>query len=195
MAVVCNRCRPPGKEKPVKGKLVFLQVRRNSRTISLIKFRSELEKLNMEKKMGHSKIWFKIFVSVVLVSINFSLRFARASDAPTSAKVFFVEPKDGAIVASPVHLVFGVTGMKVRVAGEDATDKTSGHHHLIIDGNLAPTGNIIPANSTNIHYGKGQTEDNVKLTPGKHKLTLQFADGAHRSYGESLSSSITVIVK
>lgn len=55
--------------------------------------------------------------------------------------------------------------------------------------------NIIPANSTNIHYGKGQTEDNVKLTPGKHKLTLQFADGAHRSYGESLSSSINIIVK
>lgn len=145
--------------------------------------------------MAHLKICFKIFVSVVFVAINFSLNLARASDTPTSTKVFFVEPKDGATVASPVHLVFDVTGMKVRVAGEDATDKTSGHHHLIIDGSAVPTGNIIPTNSTNIHYGKGQAEDNVKLAPGKHKLTLQFADGAHRSYGESLSSSITITVK
>lgn len=118
-----------------------------------------------------------------------------AAEKPSSEKVFFVEPKDGATVTSPVHVVFGVTGMKIRPAGEDSTDKTSGHHHLIIDGGPIPEGQVIPANAVNIHYGKGQTEDTVKLSPGKHKLTIQFADGAHRSYGESRSSTINITVK
>jgi Domain of unknown function (DUF4399) len=35
----------------------------------------------------------------------------------------------------------------------------------------------------------------VKLTPGKHVLTLQFADGIHRSYGGQMASTINVTVK
>ena len=52
-----------------------------------------------------------------------------------------------------------------------------------------------------IHYGKAQTETEteaeaeVKLAPGTYKLTAQFANGAHQSYGEALSHSITVMVK
>lgn len=33
-------------------------------------------------------------------------------------------------------------------------------------------------NSKRLHYGKGQTEAEVTLPPGEHKITLQFADGA-----------------
>ncbi|MBP6707250.1 MAG: DUF4399 domain-containing protein, partial [Achromobacter sp.] len=40
-----------------------------------------------------------------------------------------------------------------------------------------------------------QTETELKLAPGKHTLTMQFADGAHRSYGPDLSSTISVTVK
>jgi hypothetical protein len=40
-----------------------------------------------------------------------------------------------------------------------------------------------------------QTETDVTLTPGKHTLTLQFADFAHKSYGEKWSQTIEVEVK
>lgn len=107
--------------------------------------------------------------------------------------VSFVEPKDGAAVANPVHLKFAVDGMRVAPAG-DMTEGT-GHHHVLIDGKPLPKGEVVPANDHSIHYGKGQTEADIKLLPGDHTLTLQFADGAHRSYGPQWSQTITVHVK
>ncbi|MBM4291927.1 MAG: DUF4399 domain-containing protein, partial [Deltaproteobacteria bacterium] len=44
------------------------------------------------------------------------------------------------------------------------------------------------------HFGKGQTETEVTLEPGEHTLTMQLADGAHISYGESLSATLKVVV-
>ena len=71
-----------------------------------------------------------------------------------------------------------------------------GHHHLFIDAeDSLAAGTMVPKDSSHLHFGKGQTETEVKLAPGKHKLTLQFADGLHRSYGSKLSSVITVDVK
>jgi hypothetical protein len=112
-----------------------------------------------------------------------------------AAKVSFVEPKDGASVTNPIKVKMAVEGMKIRPAGEDANDKTSGHHHIIVDGGPIAQGQAIPADATHLHFGKGQTETELKLTPGEHTLTLQFADGAHRSYGEKMSSTIHVKVK
>lgn len=109
-------------------------------------------------------------------------------------RVFFEEPKDGAKVKSPVKVKFGLVGMTVRPAGQDPLDKTSGHHHLIIDGEPGTLGTAVPADETHIHYGKGQTEAEIELAPGKHTLTMQFADGLHLSYGPELSSTITVEV-
>ena len=43
-----------------------------------------------------------------------------------------------------------------------------------------------------MHFGKGQTEAALALTPGEHVLSLQFADGIHRSYGSALSASIKI---
>jgi hypothetical protein len=110
-----------------------------------------------------------------------------------SAHVHFAEPKDGATVTSPVHVKFAVDGMKVEPAG--TMTEGTGHHHLIIDGAPVPKGTVVPADDTHIHYGKGQTEADVKLPPGDHTLTMQFADGAHRSYGPDMSSTIKVHVK
>jgi hypothetical protein len=56
-------------------------------------------------------------------------------------------------------------------------------------------GLVIPADEKSLHFGKGQTEADVKLTPGDHKLTMQFGDGSHRSYGPEMSQTITVHVK
>ena len=110
------------------------------------------------------------------------------------AYVFFVSPQDGATVQSPFKVQMGVSGMQVEPAGK--VNEGYGHHHLIIDGSFAEKGVVVPADSTHIHYGKGQTTTgDIVLTPGKHTLTLQFADGVHASYGESLSKTIEITVE
>lgn len=108
--------------------------------------------------------------------------------------VYFENLKDGQTVTSPVTLKFGIKGMKLRAAGEDANDKKSGHHHLIVDAGPVPEGQVVPADEKHLHFGKAQTEAEIALTPGEHTLTLQLADGAHRSYGEKMSSTIRVKV-
>jgi hypothetical protein len=124
---------------------------------------------------------------LILTCLNLS---AFASDG-----VFFKEPKNGDIVAKTFHVKMGVEGRMVCPAGKETADKTCGHHHILIDQKPIAAGGVIPSDVNHIHFGKGQTETDVTLTPGKHTLTLQFADFAHRSYGESLSKTIEVTVK
>ncbi|AXK38868.1 DUF4399 domain-containing protein [Crenobacter cavernae] len=107
-------------------------------------------------------------------------------------RVYFVEPDNGATVQSPFKVRFGVEGLRIAPAG-DATPGT-GHHHLIIDGDPIPQKEGVPSDERHLHFGKGQTKTELALPPGEHTLTLQFADGAHRSYGPELSSSIRVKV-
>ncbi|WP_323121710.1 DUF4399 domain-containing protein [Burkholderia alba] len=113
--------------------------------------------------------------------------------ARAEARVFFVAPQDGATVSNPVHVKFGLEGMEIRQAGDMTPD--TGHHHLLIDGRPVPKGDVIPASERSLHFGKGQTETDVKLPPGQHTLTLQFGDGMHRSYGPEMSQTITVNVQ
>jgi hypothetical protein len=83
--------------------------------------------------------------------------------------------------------------MKIVPAGTMADG--TGHHHLLIDSAPMPKGQVIPVSDKSLHFGKGQTETDVTLPPGDHTLTLQFGDGAHRSYGPEMSQTITVHVK
>lgn len=112
-------------------------------------------------------------------------------------RVFFIEPVDDQKVKNPINVVFGVEGINVRPALEDINDKNSGHHHLLID---HPTGYIdkgmvIPFDDHHMHFGKGETKATINLPPGHHKLSLQFADGGHLSYGKELAVSISIIVE
>jgi hypothetical protein len=107
--------------------------------------------------------------------------------------VFFVNIKDGDMVKSPVIVQMGINGMEVEPAG--VKNEGKGHHHIIIDGAEIETGRPVAKNATHIHYGQGQTSDTLELTPGPHKLTLQFADGLHQSYGPEWSNTITIVVE
>lgn len=111
---------------------------------------------------------------------------------PEGAAVKFVEPADGASVSSPVKVVMGVDGLQVVPAGE--LKSGTGHHHIIIDGEAPAVGEVVPKDATHLHFGDGSTETQLELSPGEHTLTLQFADGMHRSYGPALSTSIKVTV-
>jgi hypothetical protein len=119
--------------------------------------------------------------------------------APAGAKVFFVEPKDGAEVSGPltdgkvnVHVKMGAEGITVQAAGQQV--EGTGHHHIIIDGEPLAAGGVVPKDDAHLHFGKGQTEAELSLAPGEHALTLQFADGAHLSYGPQLASAIKIKV-
>lgn len=107
--------------------------------------------------------------------------------------VYFIQPKDGAVVTNPVHVKMGIHGMKVEPAGE--LREGAGHFHLIIDGTYVPEGEVVPKDETHLHFGKGQRETDLMLAPGKHTLTLQFADGHHVSYGKPWSQTIRIEVK
>ena len=98
----------------------------------------------------------------------------------------------GGTVTSPVHVVMGVHGKTVHPAGEII--EGSGHHHIIVDGEPIADGEVVPSTETHIHFGGGQTEADVELTPGEHTLTLQFANGMHQSYGAEWFKTITVNV-
>ncbi len=112
---------------------------------------------------------------------------------PEGAKVFFANLEDGQTVTSPFTVQFGIEGMEVEPAGEQNEGK--GHHHIIINGSFIESGVIVPADETNIHFGKGQTETELTLDPGDYTLTMQFADGFHQSYGEQMSATIKVTVE
>ncbi len=131
-----------------------------------------------------------IFAALVAAALLASCSTMKSA---AEKSVWFVEPKDGATVTSPFKVVFGVKGMAVDPAGEIKAD--SGHHHLLI--NLGPmsAGEAIPVDDKHLHFGKAQTEAEVTLPPGQYKLTMQFANGAHVSYGPAMAASINITVK
>ena len=110
-------------------------------------------------------------------------------------KIFFVEPKDGETVATTFKVKMGLSGMKLCEAGKETKDVKCGHHHLIVDGGAVPKGTVVAKDETHLHFGKMQTETELTLKPGKHTLTLQFADYSHLSLGERLSATINIEVK
>lgn len=113
---------------------------------------------------------------------------------PEGAKVVFKNLKNDATISSPFKMEMGTEVIKIDTAGPVVA--ASGHHHLFIDAeDSLAAGTVVPKDSAHIHFGKGQTEYALTLPPGKHKLTLQMADGLHRSYGGRLATTIMVNVK
>src|SRR5215467_7215273 len=114
--------------------------------------------------------------------------------SPQGAEVYIISPKNGAQVHSPVHVIFGLKGMGVAPAG--VKFENTGHHHLLIDVEVpkdleAP----LPANEHIVHFGKGQTEAQVPLSPGKHTLQLLLGDMNHIPHNPAVvSKKITITV-
>jgi Domain of unknown function (DUF4399) len=114
--------------------------------------------------------------------------------SPPGAKVFIITPKNGATVHNPFVVKFGLEGMMIAPAGTKA--ENSGHHHLLIDTDPpADTNAPLPATDNIVHFGKGQTETSLTLSPGKHTLQLLFADAMHIPHNPPvMSKKITITV-
>jgi hypothetical protein len=127
-------------------------------------------------------------------TIDSSQAITALPDVPAGAKVYFKNLKDGQTVKSPFKVEMGIDGLKLDTAGPIVA--ASGHHHLLIDaGDSIPAGQVVPKDEHHKHFGKAQSDTEVTLPPGKHVLTLQYADGIHRSYGSKLATTITVTVQ
>ncbi|WP_372893975.1 DUF4399 domain-containing protein [Rhodosalinus sp.] len=112
------------------------------------------------------------------VAVTPALAQERTS-APETAEVYIVSPTDGATVASPVTVRFGLSGMGVAPAGVER--EVTGHHHLIV--NVAPEdvdmAQAVPSDDQHLHFGGGQTEATLDLPPGEHRLWLLLGDAFH----------------
>ena len=115
--------------------------------------------------------------------------------SPAGAEVYIISPKDGATVNGTFKVQFGLKGMGVAPAGVDMPD--TGHHHLLIDVKDQPDMTTILPTTDNIrHFGKGQTETELNLTPGQHTLQLLVGDKNHVPLDPPVESQkITITVK
>jgi hypothetical protein len=116
-----------------------------------------------------------------------------AAEESATTGVSFANISDGATLTSPFVMEMRIKGMKVEPKGTPR--EGWGHHHLLINDDFIAEGLVIVADDTHIHYGGGQTSDSLSLAPGDYKLTLQFADGMHVSYGQALAKTINVTVQ
>src|ERR1700732_4483661 len=135
---------------------------------------------------------------ILAVSISLLAAFAVAADrlaAPAGAEGDFIAPHDGAKVKSPVTVVFGLKGMGIAPAGVKFDN--TGHHHLLIDTAMPPDLTTpLPVTDNIKHFGKGQTETSLELTPGKHTLQLLLADYTHTPFTPNCASKqITITVE
>jgi hypothetical protein len=114
--------------------------------------------------------------------------------SPAGAEAYIISPKDGATVHGPVLVQFGLKGMGVAPAG--VKFENTGHHHLLVDTDApANLSAPLPATDKILHFGKGQTEATVPLSPGKHTLQLLLGDQNHVPHNPPvISRKITITV-
>lgn len=115
--------------------------------------------------------------------------------APEGAAVYFVSPMDGQTVSSPLTVRFGLEGLGVAPAGVERD--STGHHHLLVDvDDLPAMDQPVPADDRHIHFGGGQTQTTLELSPGEHTLQLLVGDHLHVPHEPPvMSEKITITVE
>ena len=111
--------------------------------------------------------------------------------SPEGAGAYIISPADGDTVSSPVTVVFGLSGMGVAPAGTET--ENTGHHHLLIDTGLPSMEEPIPADDNHVHFGGGQTEVQVELSPGEHSLQLLLGDLNHIPHDPPITSDVITV--
>jgi peptidoglycan hydrolase-like protein with peptidoglycan-binding domain len=120
---------------------------------------------------------------------------AAATRRPSSpdAKVYIENIANGQHIPSQTIVRFGLLNMGVAPAGTEKPN--TGHHHLLIDAPLPPLNRPIPNDFNHLHFGAGQTEARLTLSPGRHTLQLLLGDENHVPHDPPvLSQPIKVVV-
>ena len=110
------------------------------------------------------------------------------------AHAYIIWPMDGAVIPSgKFWLRMGLSGAGIAPAGVDRPN--TGHHHVVIDSDLPPSGEPILNDKKHLHFGAGQTEAQITLPPGPHTLQLLLGDENHVPHNPPvMSKPIRVIV-
>ena len=104
-------------------------------------------------------------------------------------------PNDGTTVsAGRIKVWFGARNIGVAPAG--VSFRNTGHHHLLINTSLPPLDEPIPNTKNHLHFGAGQTEAFIDLTPGTYTLQLLMGDADHVPHNPPVTSKkITIHVR
>ena len=130
---------------------------------------------------------------LALITGGYAVAQVVRTPSPANAKVYFIEPKDGATVKGPVHVVMGLSGMGIAPAGVNSPD--TGHHHVLVDLDKYDPNAMMPMNDQYRHFGRGQTETMLDLPEGKHTLQLVLGDRNHVPHDPPVASQkITITV-
>lgn len=150
--------------------------------------------MNKTHAIGTSLPLFATFAIALALLSGPADAQAPRTPSPEGAKVYFIEPNDGATISGPVKVVMGLSGMGVAPAGV-AIDKT-GHHHIMVNVDpLPPMDGPLPANDQFRHFGGGQTETTINLPAGTHTLQLLLGDMNHVPHDPPIvSERITITV-
>jgi hypothetical protein len=113
--------------------------------------------------------------------------------SPPDARVYFVGMGDPVYLPPKATIRFGLSNMGVAPAGIDRAN--TGHHHLLVDTKVPSLDDPIPNDFNHLHFGGGQTEAVVNLTPGTHTLQLLLGDDNHVPHNPPvMSKPMKVIV-
>jgi len=117
------------------------------------------------------------------------------SKSPSDATLYIIEPIDGATVSKTFKVIFGLSGMGVAPAGTNI--ENTGHHHILIDMDKLPDlTKPLPATDQIRHFGGGQTETELTLSPGEHTLQIILGNYVHIPHDKPvISEKISITVK
>ncbi len=133
-----------------------------------------------------------LFISTLLCTPLVQASDVPPSPAPANATAYIISPADGEVVGTTVTVKFGLQGMGVAPAGVDRPN--TGHHHLLINGEKLPPLDA-PMGAEVMHFGGGQTEKTITLSPGQHTLQLILGNHLHIPHTPPvISEKITITV-
>lgn len=137
--------------------------------------------------------WLPLATTALMLATTVTLAQDR-TPSPAGAEAYIIYPKNGAKVKSPFVVSFGLKGMGIAPAGVKFDN--TGHHHLLIDTDVpADLSKPLPATDQIKHFGKGQTQTELTLPPGKHTLQLVLGDMNHIPHNPPvISKKITITV-
>lgn len=141
----------------------------------------------------NTKILLTIFVLFSLMTSP--LANDLVSKSPSDATLYIIEPIDGTTVSKTFKVIFGLSGMGVAPAGTNI--ENTGHHHILIDMDKLPDlTKPLPATDQIRHFGGGQTETELTLSPGEHTLQIILGNYVHIPHDKPvISEKITITVK
>ncbi len=140
-----------------------------------------------------------LFAAAAALCLAAPLGAQELTPSHPDAKVYFVNLMDGDTVTSPVTVIFGLSSMGISPAGLEK--ENTGHHHLLIDRPAIGKGEDgademlygLPADEHHVHFGGGQTETVIELSPGRHTLQLVLGDASHVPHETPVVSKVITI--